>query len=327
MNLQFGRKSPINIVIQDHVIRFVETKGNDLHSVKQYGERYIQSGLIRDGKILDKQSVESILEECISEWKIKNRLVNFLVPESTILFRKLEIPNDIPNEEIKGYLYLEIGTSIHLPFEDPVFDFHLLGEVEDKKEILLFAAPDQAVTDYVNLFDRVHLQPTVADISPLAIYRIFHHLQLSTGNEHILFIDYNIGSISLSIFNEHKPMFIRHITESSDELLWSRHLDENGDLMIQCESLDKMKGQFDDQILEIERIINFYKFSIQKGANEVSKIMLTGDHPYLSMVEEELAEKLEVEISRFEEGFAQTLQGELVPSRYVLPLGLSLKEV
>ncbi len=296
--------------------------------MKQYGERYIHAGLIRDGRILDKQSVELILEECIDHWKLKNRLVNFLVPESTLLFRKMLIPGDIADDDIKGYLYFEIGTSIHLPFDDPVFDFHLLGNVEDKKEIILFASPDQVVTDYTNMFERVKLQPVVADLSALSVYRLYYQLtKKQSKDDHLLFINYDIGSITLSVFHNHKPMFMRHISVPNDETLWTRHLGDEGDLFIQCESLDKMKGQFDDQYLEIERIINFYKFSIQKGSSEITKVVLTGDHPYLAMIEEDLTERLDVKVNSLNEGFAETLQGEHIPARYVLPLGLSLKEV
>ncbi|MGP7816825.1 hypothetical protein [Niallia sp. 01092] len=49
---------------------------------------------------------------------------------------------------------MEFGTSIHVPFEDPVFDYYLLQEREhNKQQILLFAAPEHAVSSYTDLVE------------------------------------------------------------------------------------------------------------------------------------------------------------------------------
>ena len=37
------------------------------------------------------------------------------------------IPAEVMDDEINGYLYLELGKSLHLPFEDPVFDTAVLS--------------------------------------------------------------------------------------------------------------------------------------------------------------------------------------------------------
>lgn len=60
--------------------------------------------------------------------------MRFLVPDSRLVIRKVAIPKDIKDDEIKGYLYLEMGTSIHLPFEEPIFDVVLLEETEEKRK-------------------------------------------------------------------------------------------------------------------------------------------------------------------------------------------------
>ncbi len=120
-----------------------------------------------------------ILEECVDEWKIRNRKVRFLIPESLVIIRKVMIPAEIKDDEINGYLYLELGTSIHLPFEEPVFDAVVLSEENDKKEILLFAAPEENVLEYSQLFSDVKLHPIQAEVSPLALYRLYEHLRSS----------------------------------------------------------------------------------------------------------------------------------------------------
>ncbi|RXI98412.1 pilus assembly protein PilM [Anaerobacillus alkaliphilus] len=327
MAFLFGKKPPVNIIIKDHVIRYVDSKANNLQSIKEFGERYLPAGLIRDGKIVNRDSLINILEECVENWGLKKRNVNFLVPDSTVLFRKVSIPKDVADDEIKGYLFFEIGTSIHLPFEDPIFDYHILGEIEDKKEILLFASPEKTVLEYEQLLETVQLKPVVADLSSLASYRLYHYLDLSKPNEHLLLLQVSINSINLSIFHQHKPVFMRHLNIVDLDNLWSEKLDDNGDLAIYCQNVEKMTGNLQDNFLEIERVINFYKFSINQGNAEVTKILVTGDHPYLDYIKEKLAEMTSINIISLTDDEFKLTKGESIPYRYHLPLGLLLKEV
>ncbi len=327
MNLSFGKSQPVNLIMKDHVIRYVDAKGSSIETVRAYGERYLQSGFIRDGKILEREHVTAVLEECVDNWKLKKRNVNFIVPDSTVFFRKLLIPNEIPNDEIKGYLYFEIGTSIHLPFEEPIFDYYVLGEIDDKKEILLFATPELVINDYVTLLEAVKLVPKVADVSALSTYRLYHQFDLSNRHEHLLLLQFSIGSINLSIFHQQKPVFMRHIYISNNEALFKTKLNDEGEFPLVCEDVEKMQASLQDHLTEIERVINFYKFSINQGKVGITKTFIVGDHPYLSMIKQQLDETTGIPSSTFSDGLFVTAKDEIVPSCYYLPLSLVLKEV
>src|SRR5881392_2762970 len=120
------RNRIVNLVINDHSIRFVELKQANPPTAQRWSERLLPPGIINDGKIIDAESLANIVEECIDEWKIQRRSVRFIVPDSLVIIRKVSIPAEVQDDEIHGYLYLEMGSSIHLPFEDPVFDFFTL---------------------------------------------------------------------------------------------------------------------------------------------------------------------------------------------------------
>lgn len=69
----------VNLVVNDHSVRFVELKqANPL--LHKNGANASFPGVITEGKITDIDSLANILEECIDEWKIKGRQVRFLVP-------------------------------------------------------------------------------------------------------------------------------------------------------------------------------------------------------------------------------------------------------
>src|SRR4051794_24272580 len=112
----------VNLVLNDHSIRYLELKQTNSLTAHKWSERFLPPGIISNGKITDIDSLTNILEECIDEWKIQRRQVRFIVPDPVVIIRKVTVPADIRDDEMKGYLYLEIGSSIHLPFEEPVFD-------------------------------------------------------------------------------------------------------------------------------------------------------------------------------------------------------------
>ena len=78
--LTLGKKKIINMTIKDHVVRFVELKQTHPPVISRFGERYLPKGIIHDGRIQDLETFETILEECVDDWKIAKRDVRFIVP-------------------------------------------------------------------------------------------------------------------------------------------------------------------------------------------------------------------------------------------------------
>ena len=74
----FSTKNHItNIIITDRFIRFVELKQANPPIAAKWGEKLLPAGLISNGEIEDYESLMMILEECVDEWKIRNRKVRF----------------------------------------------------------------------------------------------------------------------------------------------------------------------------------------------------------------------------------------------------------
>ncbi|WP_458412345.1 type IV pilus biogenesis protein PilM [Schinkia sp. CFF1] len=319
-----GKKRVANLVIKDHVIRYVEIRSSSPLSIRMQGERELPPGIIHEGNIIDKDSFIMILEECVEEWKIKGQDVRFIVPDSFIVIRTVEVPNDLNDDEIKGYLYLELGTSIHLPFEDPVFDLFVLGTTDNKKNILLFAAPEQIVLDYVEVLEEVKLKPVVADISPLSIYRLYANLDLAHPKDHLMVVYFDMTMVNISLFHDHKPVFMRHLMIDLNYSLWKKNY--NGKFEWKGNQ-DDLNGQIEDTFMEIDRIMNFYRFSMQQGNQEINRILLAGDHPYFEDIKKKLAELYDMPIDTIHGATLIDSNGEQLERKFHLALGLALKEV
>jgi type IV pilus assembly protein PilM len=93
--------------------------------------------------------------------------------------------------------------------------------VEEKKEILLFAASEQMVNDYSSLLTSAKLKPVVADASCVALYRLILLKQITSEEDHTLCLQFDIPVVQLSVFHHHKPYFFNHLKLEIDNKFWN----------------------------------------------------------------------------------------------------------
>src|SRR5690554_6191566 len=171
-------KKTVNLVIDDYVIRMVESSGGELSTIKNLKEEPLPAGLIEYGKIVDEIQFYDFMKNIVNEWKIKHRHVRFYVPNALVIMRPVEFPVHIEEEKIKEYFMIEIGESIHLPFQNPIFDIHSLSfeqdhttddefPKEEKRQGTLFAVPEDEIVKYTEIFADVSLKPIAADVKEL----------------------------------------------------------------------------------------------------------------------------------------------------------------
>lgn len=314
----------INLVVNDHSIRFLELKQTNPPGAQKWGERLLPPGIISNGKIMDIDSLANILEECIDEWKIKRRSVRFLVPDQLVIIRKVTVPAEILEDEMKGYLYLELGSSIHLPFEEPIFDFFSLSNNGKTKDLLLFAAPEQHVMEYAKLFTSLKLNPITADISPLALYRLYHGLGQANQNEKLIIVQFDLTSVNLCIFEDSVPVVMRPFALPFNFEQWANL----GTLDIKfIGDTNELVLQFEDIFKELLKLLDFYRYSLSKEKQDVSRFLLTGDHPMLQAIRDEMKERFEAPVDLLSLDTISNGKTGSLPANFLLPLGLALKEV
>ncbi|MGM0853313.1 MAG: type IV pilus biogenesis protein PilM [Bacillota bacterium] len=307
-------KKSSNIVFTDNSIRFLELKQTSPLLVQALGERSIPDGIIKGGRILDEQTLSFILEECVEEWGIRGRSVRFVVPDAFVVLRTVKIPLDLKHDEIEGYLFLEIGTSIHLPFEDPVFDYALLDEVGQEREVLLIASHQEVVDSYKDVLEEAKLKPVAADISPLALYRLSVEQGFVSSQQHTMFLHFDERLLTISIFREHKPIFTRPIVMEQ----------EYKNVLIE----DRLAWRnVEDAFSEIEKVMNFYQYSLHKGEFSVEKALISGDHPSIREIEVYVKERFTIPVGFQNLDGIYTMDDERISNQFAIALGLALKEV
>ncbi|MBS4217001.1 pilus assembly protein PilM [Bacillus sp. FJAT-49711] len=317
MTFQLFKRSlkAANIVFTDKTIRFLETVQKSEIEILQMSECSLAPGTIKDGKIVDSEMFRMILEQCVDTWNIKRREVRFLIPDPFIIVRQMKVPIDIQEDELNGYLFLETGTSIHLPFEDPVIDSVILQKNEKDQDILLVAAPREIVDSYMKPLENVKLKPIAAEISALSLYRLYKKAGMTREEDHILLLNYDEDLLTISIFHQDIPIFVRPIT--SESLL---------------QNTMEMIGEddtyyLDDAIVEIQKVMDFYRYTLNQGKVLINRVILSGDHNDLTFIRERLGTYLQLPIEQLNQEKYLTVDGKPISPSYFSALGLSLKEV
>lgn len=316
----FGKsKRVINLVTNDYVIRACESSANE-ETIRQVYEKPLPPHLIEQGKIIDDIGFYEFMQEIVQEWGIKNRNIRFYAPDALVIMREIDIPENIADDEIKGYITMEIGNSIHFPFNNPVFDLYDTKKQAGKVTVL--AAPEEEIIKYTEVFADAKLHPVAVDVQPLGIYRYFLHTnETPKQNDVYMFLEFSLTSLTMSIFHAHTLEFLRFqplpvgaqdwkINES-ETLTWSFMGDAS-----------RLENDINDQLNEIERVMNFYRFSLHQGAKSVSNIFLLGDYPELHRIRKEIAERYDVPTTVLK---VQHEQFHDLHSAFIPALGLALK--
>ena len=281
----------LNLDLTDYVIRIVEA-GTDLGTVKLCEEKILPSGLIQHGKIIDEIGFYEYMKEFVKELGVKKRQLRFNVPSSLVIMRQVDIPANLSEKkEQLNYIEGELGRSIHLPFQEPIIDIPL-GETtksieNETQPITFFAAPRKELQKYTEVFIDASLRPHLADIGILSNYRYFHHTHSASRHQVYLIMEFNLLSINLGIFERDQIEFIRY--QDLDLNVISKHDEEKNQVNWSYEDEEiYVKGIIFDQVTELERIMNFYRYSLHKGDKSVTDIVLLGDNPYMEEVFEEM---------------------------------------
>jgi type IV pilus assembly protein PilM len=320
-----GKNHKLHISISDFFMKFLESGGEN--KFYQFGQKCLPRKLVVDGIIQDPEELGFMLGAWADEYKLAGSKVSFCLPDQQAVIRKVAVPQEIPLEEVNGYLYRQLGQTIHLPFEDPAIESVPVGENIENRSVLLFASRESILENYIKVFKEAKLKPMWADLGNLSLYRLYYNLDLSRRNERLLMLDIQYTTVQITIFENHAPVYTRNLVISEEfdsEVTRSRSGREN---LIVTEASSYWDYQFSNISKEVERILNFYKFTLSTGKEEINKILIAGDNPYLSEHGEKLREQSELECVILDAPLFRTTNNRSIPMSYSVPLGLSLKQV
>lgn len=291
----------VNMVITNKVLRYSYHKNNTVVGMVIHGEVELPDGTIKDGMIENQGVFIEVVNELVHKHKWKRKKLFFAMPDDTVVIRQLQVPQALTKEEAAGYVKTQIGSSLYLPFSNPTIALEFLEADEKHRDVLLFAYPKDKVSTFEEAFIKAGLKPMAADLTSLSVYRYFYLTKQQEKN-HVLLIHWNKDALILTAFQNHKAIFSRYMKMTP----------------IQNDNEESVQPLIGEYIIEINRIIDFYHYSITKGGAQINQLLLSGDFPYLHAVKSNLSESVTLPIHNFEK--------EELTAKYVDVLGLGLKK-
>ena len=218
----------------------------------------IDEEMIIAGRVPEIDVFSNILKDAVSIGTLSKE-VHLAIPTQNILIRKVTSLPDIGEPELAKLLKFEVGERIHLPFENPIYDFVKIGSIvptpieqsddrdideeelslDDlaqgiqenmegpKSEVLLFATSQSLSQDLAGVCTGAGLNPLTAEIRGLALQRLlsYAHPRWLSGTEMI--IDASENSVDIHIFKDELIVFSRNMSIHSNNYLSNNGTPQN----------------------------------------------------------------------------------------------------
>lgn len=349
--LGFAEDTSLGVEINEQRMLLVEMRkqGNKVH-LQKVVQTAIPSEVIVDGKVKQVDTLAGLLRDTMRAHHIRCKKTHLVVPSQFVLIRQLQLP-DLPKKQLCKVIDFELQNSIHLPFEDPVYDFVKLGpahhhevaatieegfsQPHPEAEVTLIASSRSAVDPVVAAATKAGLKPVSVDIRALALARAYHKFGADVGQKTTMFVDVGESSTDLHIFSGRTLKFTRNIPMLLESYKVNRQLDKPMQAleMVTYFQENTNYGSFtQDLAYEIERSVNFFTYTLNNREEAISRIVLSGLLPESGVFAHYLQERLPemvVEVMPFQQlNLSASLQAEPVNLyEYAIPIGLALKEV
>lgn len=313
----FQKKISVCMALTDRGLRYLVFNPQNKQII-EHDEIVFDSLVIEEGKLVNRDTFRSTLEYLVKEKKWKNKKLHFIVPDQFVTMKIEKIPALLDLKETRDYINLQLGSKIRLPFNRPHFDFQVLERDEENQSILLIAYPKEFLDPIQELFEEVGLIPVVADVSFLSLYRAYQELETHKNSEkdHLLIVQWQKCDIGITVFHKNYPQFNRHTQLQEISQSWSYNDQKKWVFEGSNESLDFLVKE---QLISIERFMEFYRYSVMNGEDAVTDILVTGDFPDLEKIQKQMTDQYGISVK-------QIKLPDQLPDEYSSLYGLILKK-
>ncbi len=287
---------PLGLDISDLSLKFAQLKvGKNKISPQTLGKIDLESGLIKNGEIINKQAVISKIKELIAKPKFgsaTSRDVIACLPDPKTFVKLIGVKKK--ENESSGEITAELEKYVPVPASELYYDWQLIEENDNSRFILVGAVPKNIVNQYIDLLQSAGLNVLALEPEPLSICRCllaeesprFHAEKkinygiIDIGAKRTSMIVYSKNTVVMSVS---MPISGDAITERIAKVL-DIDKDQAEKAKIIC-GLDKQRAQgiifdilsdiIDDLVEKIKKAIRFYdSHYADRGA--LDEILLCG---------------------------------------------------
>jgi type IV pilus assembly protein PilM len=350
----------IGVEITDLQVKMCETysKGSSI-KVTNSLIHPLPEGTMNDGRIQDKTALQQTIQKMLVERKWRTRHVHFAIPSQSVMIRMMKLPA-VSKAHLTKLIEFEMKHNVHLPFEDPYYDFIVMKQTTDIQatapnpnnasdllfgngsgsptdevspdrtcDVMLVAAPSELLNQYVQLFKDLDLRLNSMEIKSLSIIRTLEYCYQNLDNKIMLLVDVNEASCDLTIIENQSVKITRNVQTSfvSGQIALEPTGTDLNSLFNEFKNEDHVfDSASSDLISEMERLMNFYRYSLNSNNQQVDYIYVCGDVDVEKLIDL-MRQRMTQQIVKFKWSSLNLSQEavnfDILP--HIVTLGLSLR--
>ncbi|WP_291428059.1 type IV pilus assembly protein PilM [Deinococcus sp.] len=192
-------------------------------------------GSMRDGLVVEPQAVATELKNLLAQHRITTRYAVTAVPNQVAVTRNIMVPR-MERKDLQEAIKWEAERYIPYPIDDVSLDFDLLDDLstipeDSQMEVVIAAAPSEAIARQIEVLRLAGLEPTVVDLKSFASLRALRgnllgeHLTKSTltgtnyteAGEVALVLEIGASSSVINLVRGDRVLMARNINVSADD--------------------------------------------------------------------------------------------------------------
>lgn len=208
--------APIGLDIGSSAVRAAQVRqGKQGASLERIGQVLLPAGAVRDGEIVDADTVIQALRHLWKTAKLKGRKVSVGLANQQVVVRRLDLPF-MTEDELRTSLPLQIDGQIPIPVDEAVLDFCYLGEgVNDAGDptvrILAVAALKTMVDELMAVVQQAKLEPVGVDLDAFAALRSLTPPGIFADDTAEMLVDVGGTITDLVVHQNGSPHFVRTV--------------------------------------------------------------------------------------------------------------------
>lgn len=281
----------LNLQFTDSTIIFTEHNTGKSHVVLNAGKLNLNENIISNGKIIDVNKTTMYLKYFFKKNRVRASNVNLVVPSEQVTIRRVEVPASVSEKDIPDYLKTQLTKNIYLPFKNPYYVYQILNKTVDEYEIVMYVTNNEELIEYVKILKSLRKKVVRLDLASLNMVTMLEkelsNQNIVSANEHRLIAYNEADKLFMSIYQNNIPYYSIAVD-----------LEVEADDTKDIQKYNEQKAE--KVISEIERISNFFKYSLNQGRIQVGIIGISVDKNINDYVRSKITQTLEIEAVCFD---------------------------
>ena len=285
----------VTLYIDDTSLRLLVAKGKQ---VKKWADLPLEPGLVRDGVVVDGAKVAAKIKQALEAQKVTAKKVIVGLSGLFCLSRPITLPR-LPKSMLAEAIRREAERVMPLPVEQLYILWQILPVPGEQMQVFLAALRRNAADAMIKTLRQAGLDPYIIDIKPVALARVVNEATA-------IIVDVGSTELDIVVMVDGVPQPIRTLSFPSEAVSLSQKLPTIRE--------------------ELDRTIKFYNSNHpEKPLDPGITIFVSGELAQEPDACQSLANQLKYSVLPLASPL-QCPEG-LAPSRYMVNIGLALKEV